>query len=345
MPKMMLQFKTAGRLERRFGSAGCALMAFLIMSAAAVSAAAEPLLINSSFGIVVQGRTEVTVTTPVLRLGDLAEILCNLKQDDETVIAMQKIFIEKSPLPGRSLTLSATQLLDKMRRAGIDLDEVGYTFPKVVTVRRAGRQITEGEVRSSIETYLERLGKDVTVKQISFFSEAQVSPGEITLAAEPAGSARPGKMDFIIRVNSEDDPEVKFEASAVVDEWREVPVARQSLSKGIVVQPDDVLMARMNVALLPRDIADAESGIIGLKLDENVASGETFHRARLAVPPVIEAGSKVTIAYRRGLLEASATGIALEAGIPGQEIKIKNDASKRIITGTAIQSGLVEVKP
>lgn len=60
---------------------------------------------------------------------------------------------------------------------------------------------------------------------------------------------------------------------------------------------------------------------------------------------MVKAGSQVTAVYRFGLLEASVKAIALEDGIEGQQIHMRNDISKRTILGTVRQPGLVEVGP
>jgi flagella basal body P-ring formation protein FlgA len=49
--------------------------------------------------------------------------------------------------------------------------------------------------------------------------------------------------------------------------------------------------------------------------------------------------------YKNGLFEVSATGVALEAGGRGHEIRVRNEASKKIIAATVLEPGLVGVKP
>ena len=127
-------------------------------------------------------------------------------------------------------------------------------------------------------------------------------------------------------------------------ERAEVPVARRPLPKGEVVGPDDVMMARMNISKLPKDVAAEGGGVVGYKVGKDVAPGEVFRLDKLAIPPLVESGTRVTLVYRSGLLEATATGTALDSGLAGQVVKVRNENSKKVVSGTVLETGLVEVK-
>ena len=94
---------------------------------------------------------------------------------------------------------------------------------------------------------------------------------------------------------------------------------------------------------IPEDVAVDTRGIIGFEADYSMNDGEVFRVGRLALPPVIEPGHAVTIMYRSGLLEVTAAGTALEAGARGRPIKVKNNASKKLLVGTVLEPGLVGV--
>jgi flagella basal body P-ring formation protein FlgA len=68
-----------------------------------------------------------------------------------------------------------------------------------------------------------------------------------------------------------------------------------------------------------------------------------FRAHSVAVPPLVSTGSRVSIVFRYNRLEVSASGIALENGGKGQEIKIRNDTSKRIVSGRVEAPGIVMV--
>ena len=264
------------------------------------------------------GRSSVTVTTPILRLGDLAEVSSPLARDDDTVIGLQKIYVDRSPAPGSDTTLSATAVLEKLSAQGVDLSKVSYTLPRVITVKRAARPLLKEEIRAAIESALQTSRSDVAVRDVRYSGERFVSPGEVVIEASALNSGTPGTRNFTINVFAKGEQPARFEVSATVDEWEMMPVANRSVSRGSVVQPQDVVMARVNLASLPIDVMRHDNDVIGLEASRDIPFGEVFRKDKLSIPPLVTAGSKVTMAYRNGPFEATATGIALESGIRGQ---------------------------
>ena len=289
------------------------------------------------------GREDATVTTAQVRLGDIADVSSPYGGDDDAVIALQKIVITDSPRPGESLTLSAAQVLDRLRAQGVSLQHVGYALRRIVTVNRAGRPLAPSEVRAAIEEYLRQSNSDVTLKEVTYRPIVKLVPGMTTLQVTPYAAGAVGQMHFEIAAEVEGEAPVRFKVRAAVDEWREVPVAARSLERGSVIAAEDIRMARMNASTLGSDVSTEKDALVGLAAESTIASGEVFRRTKLAIPPVIAAGAGVTLVYKRGALTATATGVALEAGRQGEQIKVRNSGSKKIVAGTVIEPGLVGV--
>lgn len=294
--------------------------------------------------IAVRGRKEITVTTPRIQLGDVAEVTGAASSDDETVIGLKKIFISESPRPGQETTLSASQVLERMREEGVNLQRVGYSFPRVVTVKRASRMLTIQEVERTIENYLKDAGSTASVKNISYRGDMKISPGEAEIEAIPFTTRDPSQLGFDMRIKVNDAEETRLNVTTAIEDWREVPVAARNLNKGSVVGPEDVRMARLNLKALPGDIVVDDKNVIGKETGIEVSQGGFFKQAKLTMPTIITAGEAVTIRYRIKSLEATATGVALDPGGKGQDIRVKNAFSKKVLTGSIVEPGLVEVR-
>src|SRR5690606_11821141 len=106
---------------------------------------------GSSRSIRIVGKQQATVTSDVVQLADIARISSRFVRDDEKIISLGKIEVAQAPLPGKPLSLSASQVLEVMRSEGIDLDSVGYRFPRVITVSRAARNLSRQEVQMGLE--------------------------------------------------------------------------------------------------------------------------------------------------------------------------------------------------
>ena len=292
-----------------------------------------------------QGRTQAVVTTPSVRLGDIADITSKRSSDDEAVIGLKRLHLDRSPQPGQSLTLSASEVLARMRKGGVDLDSVGYVLPRVIEIKRASRPLSEQELRAAIENYLLMARRDASIRKLTFPDNFQVFPGEIELLAQPGRHTSNGQAAFVVTVKTPQQEALSLDVLAQIDEWRDVPVAARALSRGALVEINDVAMARANIASLPRDIALSQEEIYGRRIETDLSSGGYFRVGQMEVAPLVPSGSRVTVMYRSGALEATATGMALEAGGLGQPIRVRNENSKKVIYGVVSAAGLVEIKP
>jgi flagella basal body P-ring formation protein FlgA len=102
-------------------------------------------------------------------------------------------------------------------------------------------------------------------------------------------------------------------------------------------------MKKVNGTGISRDVLENIGDIVGHSVTRDIGQGEVFRQGAVVVPPVVRAGSRVTLVFRQGGLEATATGTATENGILGQEIKVQNESSKKLVAGKIIEPGVVSV--
>jgi flagella basal body P-ring formation protein FlgA len=297
--------------------------------------------------ISVVGRPQITVTTPVVRLGDLAEVSARGEGFDQEVISLNKIVIEKSPPPGGEETVVAHRLLEALQEQGVDTNAIGYTLPRVMKVRRASRALTDEEIRTSVVEALQIAGRDVDLRDIEMSGSKNVFPGALKIrgAVDDQARIRGGSIPVILSVTGEDQETLELRAIAKISEFRELPIAKHALPKGSIVSPSDVVMARLNAAALPKDVAAEPELIIGLETSKPIHVGAVFRSSDLRATPVIPAGGSVVLRFHTPYFEATAAGTALEAGAEGQEIRVRNNESKKIIRGRVIEPGIVSVNP
>lgn len=289
------------------------------------------------------GRQEVTVTTPSVTIADIAKVTSRSPGNDDALIALKRIKVAAAPKPGKKNTIAANGVLDALRSNGVDLEVVGYQLPRVITVQRAGRPVLEAELRAVIESVLSSTGRDITLREVSFDEGLSVVPGDIEMAATMFETPRPGKLGFSFEVTGQDSTVQRFDVLASIDEWRQIPVAIRSIERGSTVEVHDLKMARFNISQLPDDVALEPEAVYGFAADRNISFGDVFRKAHLSIPPVIEMGGSVTLLYRKGALEATASGVAIESGAIGDDIRVRNEGSKRIIMGKILEPGLVGV--
>lgn len=293
----------------------------------------------------IEGRKEAVVTTSQVRLGDIAEVSSQEIDDDEAVIGLEKVIIGDSPLPGKRTTFSAHRIVERLLEEGVSLERVGYVLPRVISVERAARVLTKEEVLSAVQNYVAGQQREIEIRNVKVTESVVIAPGDVSFEVKDQNAPYAGQLDFVVVAVVSGERPVSFKVHADYDEWRQVPVAKHHIGRGQIVDEQDIVMARLNVGELPRDAGLDVEQVVGQQVEGEVAMGDAFRITRLATPAIISAGSRVTLLYKTDLLEASASGVALEAGSKDQEIRVRNSASKKIVVGKAVEPGLVIVGP
>ncbi|MDZ4786473.1 MAG: flagellar basal body P-ring formation chaperone FlgA [bacterium] len=298
---------------------------------------------SETTNLMIVGRKESTVLSQVITLGDIADISSAKLADDDKIINLRKVRVQNSPNPGESITLSAIRVLEIIERSGVRRNEIGYSFPRVMTVSRASRLLSAEEVQDAINNVLADTKKEASVKNLFFDKEIRVAPGMSRIKAVPLNSLK-SRHIFSITASVEGEEDIRFTVPAEIEEWITVPVASRGMSKGEIVKSEDLVMARLNLAAMPLDATINEKNIIGYEVGNTISPGESFRKKSLKIPPVVIQGSKITLLYTKGILNVTASGTCLEDGIEGQLIKVQNDASKRVLMAHVVERGLVKIE-
>jgi len=296
----------------------------------------------ASPSLIIVGKKEAVVLAPVITLGDIADVSSPMVADDQTIIGLREIELQKSPAPGDKTTLSAARILEIIDRAGFDRSNFGYSFPRIMTVQRASRLIEAEDLRPAIEEAIAQTGRDISVGKIKLTDQIRVTPGPVEFSAALL-STRNSLMIMTVSISLAGERDIRVNVPVEVKEWSMIPVAARSIAKGEVLRESDITKARLNIGQLPSDATVSEAQIIGHEVSLPLNPGDTFRSKTLKIPPIINAGSKVTLLVKEGYLRATASGVALEPGIQGQTIRVQNDTSKRVVMAEVVEPGLVHV--
>lgn len=289
-----------------------------------------------------QGRIDVVVTEPVVRLGDVALIESATVADDEAIVELRKIPLANSPRAGESLAIQGVAILEKLRDAGVQLDSLLYTFPKQVQVTRAYREVSRDELERALKSFLLVQDRKIEVKHLLAEKPVRIPADALSIEVVGLQAMQPGHfgVDYRSRAGS---GEVRFQMKALADEWRIVPTAAKPLKRGEVITASDVRLSRVNGTSMLPDLVEQIGDVVGRVLLRDVGQGEMFSAKAVQIPAVIESGSRVTMIYRKGRLEATARGVALEDGADDQEINVRNESSKKVVRARVREKGVVMV--
>jgi flagella basal body P-ring formation protein FlgA len=290
----------------------------------------------------ITGRAEVVVADPTIKLQHIADIDSSRIQDDEAIIELRNIVVAQSPKAGEKLVLEGERVLERLRNQGVRLEQVRYTFPRQISVTRAYRELMSEELERAVSMFLGRSEKHVELRKLVMGSPVKVPADANAVEVVDLKVTAPGHIgvDFKAASNSED---VRFSLKGLADEWKLLPVAAAPVKRGDIITGEVIEMKKVNGTGISRDVLENIGDIVGHSVTRDIGQGEVFRQGAVVVPPVVRAGSRVTLVFRQGGLEATATGTATENGILGQEIKVQNESSKKLVAGKIIEPGVVSV--
>jgi flagella basal body P-ring formation protein FlgA len=104
-----------------------------------------------------------------------------------------------------------------------------------------------------------------------------------------------------------------------------------------------VAVKRMEVTNLREQPLAAGDDPSGYRAKRNLTVGQILTNEAIEPLPVIESGSEIAIVATGGAFSISAEGIALQDGARGEQIRVKNTTSGRILTGRVVDSHRVAV--
>jgi flagella basal body P-ring formation protein FlgA len=122
-----------------------------------------------------------------------------------------------------------------------------------------------------------------------------------------------------------------------------VVVTRRPLVRGQALQADDLVLSETDVSRMHKAYFTRIEDVVGLRSKRAIRTGQTLHAGLLKREKLVRRGKPVAIIAELGGLEVSVRGKALADGSRGDQIRVENLASGRVVSGTVAGDGLVKV--
>ena len=125
----------------------------------------------------------------------------------------------------------------------------------------------------------------------------------------------------------------------------DVVKTRRVIVRGKIIEPDDLQLVKMSLSQLPASYYNDLRGVVGQQARRLIDVDRVVTNMYLKPPYLIKQGQRVTVIASSNGIKVQSAGVALKSAEKGQIVSVRNTASGRIIEGTAIHPGVVEVKP
>ncbi len=125
--------------------------------------------------------------------------------------------------------------------------------------------------------------------------------------------------------------------------YQQVLVLKRSLKRNSLVDTDNVVLKKYPSTKIRRGYFTQYQQIKNQLTTRNIRAGTILQPTHLRTPKLIKKGEQVIIHASSSSISIKMSGRALMDGSLGQQIRIKNSKSKKVIEATVVKAGIVSV--
>lgn len=277
---------------------------------------------------------EVTVTAEIVTVGDMF--------DDAGSLAELAIF--RAPKPGTTGMVDLNAVANAAKLVGLtEFENVGIAR---VRVSRAAT-IVDGKMLEAMVTEDLR-GRGIVQEDVipalrfdtpdlSFNAEAVEQPVKLIHVRYT-----PGNNGFSARFQIA-GTDLPVDVNGRIEMLVEVPHLAATRPAGTVLTPKDIEMK-----LVPLKFAESTGivtlyQLVGKQLERSGRGGLMLRAGDVGDPQVVARNQMVTVYLKSGPMTLTVKGQALNSAAAGEAVQVMNTASKKIVMGTALPNGGVEM--
>jgi flagella basal body P-ring formation protein FlgA len=278
----------------------------------------------------------VTLAAPIVRLSDL------LPSEAPVTLSSRaaEIVLGSAPQPGLSRTLSGVEIKSRLIDAPDLLERL--TIPDRIVIQRSYRSLSNSELLQVIRL---RLGAQATPDSVNW------SPGDLKLSApvyvtldDPGLEVTRIELDPFHRQTrfrlwaSREPSLLPFWVTLAHDVKVPALVARHDIPAGREAQAAD-FQVEERTGTSDGQNPLAASDLTGLRARAPVKSGQAVTRSMLTPVVLVEAGRPAKLVAEGAHFRVSTTVIPLQAGVLGQQIRVREVDSQRILSAEVVGRG------
>ncbi len=222
----------------------------------------------------------------------------------------------------------------------------------VVILLSVGVTATTCLAASTAEAIIERMFEMYKIDRTSHtiellsnpFKSAEVTPDEIAL--RPLTAREPlGLFSAIVTISEGGQKLEQQQVRMKIRRFAEVLVATDRIGSREEINSDRVTTRRMDITTLAELPIFSHDQLAGYRAKRNIRRGKIITAAALELIPDVERGTEVTVIYSDGLCRITTSGIALQTGVAGDYIKVKNKGTKKVIIARVVDGTAVAIDP
>jgi flagella basal body P-ring formation protein FlgA len=283
------------------------------------------------------------VVQPRIYLKDIATINAPAHLSEKVA----SIYLTYAPKPGKSKSLKGDWIDSRIRALNF-YDQIQITVPENVEIIRASQNISQEDYLNYFSDYIAKhIGPNVRF-EISRFQVKGDTPlpvGQLTVNVQHQTSVDlRGYVSLTVSILVNDQFIQRVGLSGWIDRFEDIVCASKPLARNQMIYHQDVQLNARNVSKIKDTYYTRIEDVIGKQMQRKVGNGEIIFSSMIEIPPLIYKGDKVTIIAESSALLIKTTGIALSDGYAGEQIRVKNTMSNKVIQAKVVDQHTVKVQ-
>jgi flagellar basal body P-ring formation protein FlgA len=280
-----------------------------------------------------------------ITIGDVAVV-----QGDTpgTVAKMQAIVIGQAPPAGEGRSLPGEYIRTRLKQHGFTAEDFDLQVPSRVEITRASQRLNPRELESAVvRAIMARMpwqSQQVTIRDLRGLEAVNLPPGpveyDVTFASQ---SDFLGLTSFTLILRVSGRAEERLHGTAYIEVTQEVVATVRQLSRNEVIGVHAVRLMRVQMEQRPRQIITRLEDVVGKRARHSLQANAAISPLEIEGAPLVQKGDAVLIVLESPLLKVTAVGVALEQGLRGETIRIKNTTSNRELRAVVVDTKTVRV--
>lgn len=156
---------------------------------------------------------------------------------------------------------------------------------------------------------------------------------------EPPHSAK----NITIKTSCEGERRWTVYVPATLEIYANVLVSTRFLDRGDIISPEDLTYRRVDIATTGHGHVLDMDRVTGMQVKRPIKIGATIKTNYLEALEIVEKGQTVVVTSSSRFLSVETSGVALSSGQLGEQIKVKNERSNRVVSAQIVAPGRVMV--
>lgn len=260
---------------------------------------------------------------------------------------LAQIKIGRSPLPGKTLVVTRSLILSKLRSHRINTRRLVFPGSESGKVQRAALKIPGEDIDRVVLSHIRDsfTDKDIKPRLLTKSRDVFLPRGELSYEIKEKGNYKKegGYRTYEVSFQIDGKQKKVIPVRAYLKIYKEVYVAKDTIKQNQVIQETDLVKIRRNVDRLPSAYIENKNSVVGKIAKRAINPKEVLKRVTVTTPPLVASGDRLMIIFDTPTLRLTAPGIALAKGRFGERIPVRNLDSKVVVYAKVQSKDFVQV--